>query len=107
MPSQMRNHYSQRNQEAHLQTALAFKKAANVHCPTNVCLPIVCLYELYCGRQTSQISLNSQDDDTGLEIGDDESEGTAESTILSNIGDVELDHKQEVLHLGQGLQDNS
>ena len=40
MPSQVTNHYSQKNQEAHLERALAFKKAANRHFPPNVGLPI-------------------------------------------------------------------
>jgi len=39
MPCQVRNHYSQKNQEAHLERALAFKKGANLRCPSNVCLP--------------------------------------------------------------------
>jgi hypothetical protein len=35
---QVRNHYSQKNQEAHLERALAraFKKTANSHCQSNV-----------------------------------------------------------------------
>jgi len=41
MPSQVRNHYSQKNHEAHLQRALEFKKAANLRCPSNGCLPII------------------------------------------------------------------
>jgi len=43
-PSQVRNHYSQKNQEAHHHKALAFKKGANLCCPSNVCFPscIVC-----------------------------------------------------------------
>jgi len=35
-PSQVRNHYSQKNQESHLKRALAFKKEAHLHCPSNV-----------------------------------------------------------------------
>jgi hypothetical protein len=41
MPSQVRNHYSQKNQEAHLASALAFKKEANLCFPFNDCLPII------------------------------------------------------------------
>jgi len=41
MPSQVRNHYSQKNQEVHLERALAFKKAVNLCCPSIVCLPII------------------------------------------------------------------
>jgi len=48
-PSQVRNHYSQKNPEAHLERALAFKKAANLHCLSNVCLPIICLRASCCG----------------------------------------------------------
>jgi len=48
-PSQVRNHYSQKNQETHLESAIASKKAANHHCPSNVCLPIICLGASYCG----------------------------------------------------------
>jgi hypothetical protein len=39
-PSQVRNHYSQKNQEAHLERALAFRKGANLDWPSNVCLPL-------------------------------------------------------------------
>jgi len=38
--SQVRNHYLQKNQETNLERALAFKKGANCHCPSNVCLPL-------------------------------------------------------------------
>jgi hypothetical protein len=36
--SQVRNHYSQKNQEAHLERALAraLQKTANLHCQSNV-----------------------------------------------------------------------
>jgi len=40
MPSQVRNHYSQKNQEAHLERVLTFRKAANLHCPSKDRLPI-------------------------------------------------------------------
>jgi hypothetical protein len=41
MSRQVRNYYSQKNQVAHLVRALAFKKAANFCCPSNVWLPII------------------------------------------------------------------
>jgi hypothetical protein len=40
MSRQVRNYYSQKNQVARLVRALAFKKAANFCCPSNVWLPI-------------------------------------------------------------------
>ena len=52
-----------------------------------------------------------QDDDTDQDIGDDESEGesedTGESTLSSDIEEDDLDHQQEVLHLGQARRDKS
>ena len=38
MPSHVRNYYSQKNQESHLERALVltFKKPANLHCPSNI-----------------------------------------------------------------------
>jgi len=107
MPSMVRNHYSQKNQEAHLERALAFKKAANLHCPSNVGLPIICLHASCCGRLISPISLMYQDDETDQEIGDDDSEHTRVSTLSSNIGEEDLDHQQEVLHLAQACRDKS
>ena len=53
MPSQVRNHHSQNNQEAHLERALAFQKAAIHHGPSNVWLPIICLASSYCRWQMS------------------------------------------------------
>ena len=106
-PSQLRNHYSQKNQKAHLEKALTFKKAANLHCPTNVCLPIVCLHWSYYGWLRSPISLLNQNDDTDQQIGDDDSEDTRESTLPSDIKEDNLDHQQEVLHLGQARREKS
>jgi hypothetical protein len=34
--NQVRNHYSPKNEEAHLERVLAFKKEANLHYPSNV-----------------------------------------------------------------------
>jgi len=49
----------------------------------------------------------NRDDATDQEIGDDESEYTGESTLSSDIEADDLDHQQEVLHLGQARQDKS
>jgi len=43
----------------------------------------------------------NQDDKTDQKIGDDDGEDTAESTFLSDITEDNLDHQQELLHLGQ------
>jgi len=48
-----------------------------------------------------------QDDETDQEIDDDESEDTRESTSSSNIEEDDLDHQQEVIHLGQACRDKS
>jgi len=55
----------------------------------------------------SPISILKQDDDTNQGISDDKSEDPGESTLLSDIEEDELDHHQEVLHLGQASQDKS
>jgi hypothetical protein len=39
------------------------------------------------------------------QISDDDSEDTGESTISSEIEQDDLDHQQEVLHLGQACRD--
>jgi len=91
-PSQVRNHYSQENHEAHLEKALALKNVANLHCSSNVCLPNISLRISYCGWLISPISLINQDDDTNQEIGDYDSEFTAESTLSSNIKEYDVNH---------------
>jgi len=48
-----------------------------------------------------------QDDETEQEIDDDDSEDSGESTLSSDIEEDDLDHQQEVLHLGQACQDMS
>jgi len=48
-----------------------------------------------------------QDDETGQEIGDDDSEATRESTLSSDIEADDLDLQHEVLHLGQVRQNKS
>ena len=104
-PSQVRNHYSQKNQEAHLERALTFKKATSLHCSSNVCLPIICLCQSCYGRLISPISSINQVEDSDQEIGDVESEATGESTISSDIEEHDVDHQQEVLRLRQACQD--
>jgi len=47
IPSQVRNNYWQKNQQAHLQRALVIKNAANLCYPSNVCLPNIFLREMY------------------------------------------------------------
>jgi len=49
----------------------------------------------------------NQDDETNQEIGDDDSEGTRESTSSSHIKEVNFHHQQEVLQLGQAHWDKS
>jgi len=99
-PSQVKNHYFRNNQEAHLERALAFKKAANLHCPSSVCLASICLRASYCGWLISLISIMYPDDKTYQEIGDDNSD-TGESSISSNIEEDDLDCQQVVLHPDQ------
>ena len=48
-----------------------------------------------------------QDDETDQEIHDDDSEHTGESTISSNIEEDDLNHQQQVHHLGQVRRDKS
>jgi hypothetical protein len=83
MPSQVRNHHLQNNQEAHLERALAFKTAANLQCTSNVCLPITCPPASYWGWLISLFSIMYQDDDTNQEIGDDDSADTGGFIISS------------------------
>jgi len=54
MPSQVRNHYSQMNQAGHLEWALAMKKPANLHCPSNVWPLTIWIHASYYGRLISQ-----------------------------------------------------
>jgi hypothetical protein len=80
-PGQVKNHYSLNIQEAHIDRELAFKKAANVRCLSNVCLPISYLSASYCGRVISLIPLINQVHITDQEISDDDGEVIGESTI--------------------------
>ena len=107
MSSQVRNHHSQKNQEAHLERALRFKKAANPRCPSNVCLQMICHRALSCWWLMSQISILMQDDDTKLEISDDKSEDPGETTISSDINEDYLERLQEILFPSQAHHDKS
>jgi len=106
-PSKVRNHYSQKHQEAHFERALALKKATNVDCPSHVYHPNICHRALCCGWLISLISSLTQDDDTDLEISDDESENPRVSTLSFYIEEDDLDHQQEILRLFQALRDKS
>jgi hypothetical protein len=49
----------------------------------------------------------NQDDETDLEIGNDKSESTGESTLSSDIKEDNFDDQQEVLHQSQACRDKS
>jgi len=107
IPSQVRHHYLQKNQEAHLERALKFKKAASPHCPSNICLPMLCLHVLYCRWLMSPISWLRQDDNTNLEIHNNEGKGTGESPLSSDIEEDNLDYQQVDLLLGKACRNKS
>jgi len=104
-PRQVRNLHSQKNQEAHLEWTLAFKKAANHDCPSNVCLPFFWLCALCCRLLMSPISLIQQDNDTNHEIDGNECQMTGKFTKSSDIPEDDLDQPSVVLHLGQARWD--
>ena len=58
-------------------------------------------------RPLTPISLIYQDDETEQEIDDNDREDTGLSTLSSDIEEDNLDHQQEVLHLGQVCRDKS
>jgi len=49
----------------------------------------------------------NQGDETNQEIGHNDSEDTREFTLSSNIEEDDLQHQQEVFHLGQARRDKS
>jgi len=49
----------------------------------------------------------NQHDETDQELSDDDSEDTGESTLSSDIDEDDLDHQQDVVHLGQASQNKS
>jgi hypothetical protein len=102
MPSQVRNHYSQKNQEALLERALTFNNAANLRCPSYVCLWKICHCALCCWWLLSPISLLKPDDNPNQEISYDKgkSEYPGEPTSSSAMQVDDGDHKQKLLLLG-------
>jgi len=93
-PSQVRNYYSKKNQQAHLEggLALAFNKTVNFNCPSNVWLPALSLYPLNSRWLMSLILLMKKDDGTHQEeIENEESEDTGDWTLSSNITVDNLD----------------
>jgi hypothetical protein len=105
--SQVRNHYSRKNQEAHLERALAraLQKTANLHCQSNFELQPSCIV-LEIANVRAIIHMKQDDDDTDREeISDDESEVLGESTLSSDIEEDDLDNQQEVLHLDQARRE--
>jgi hypothetical protein len=53
------------------------------------------------------ILIKQDDDDTDRKLSKDECENIGESTLSSNIEEVDLDNQQEVLHLDQAHRDKS
>jgi hypothetical protein len=53
------------------------------------------------------ILIKQDDDDTDRELSEDECEDLGESTLSSDIEEVDLDNQQEVLHLDQARRDKS
>jgi len=93
MPSQVRNDYSQKNLEAHLDSALAFNKEPNLNWTSNRYLPIILLRSLYWGWLVSLISSLQHGNNKDQEIGDDQSEGRGTSSLTSDIKDIDLDQQ--------------
>jgi hypothetical protein len=105
MPSQVRNHYSQNNQEGHIEWAYAFKQATNLHFQWYHYVWMICL-RVSCHRWgISPNSWTQQSHDTDQDNGDhddqDEYEDTRESTLSTEIGEDDFDHQQHLLLLGQ------
>jgi len=59
------------------------------------------------GWLMSLVKLLMQNDNTNQEFSNDASKDPRDPTSLSNIKEVDLDHHQEVLHLGQVCLDKS
>jgi len=106
-PCQVSNHFPPKNQEAHLERALVFKKAANVHCRSSVCLPIICDHAMCWGWLMSLVSVLEQHDNTEQKIRNDESNDPGKFTLFSDIEEDNLDHQQKVLLLGKVRWDKS
>jgi len=107
MPSQVRNDNSQKNHEAHLEGTLGFKKTAKLHCPSNDCIPMICICTSYCGWLMTPTSLVKQDVNTDREIAGGKTEDTAESTVSSDIEADNFDLQQHIQLLGKVRWDKS
>jgi len=101
MASQVRNHYSQKNHEAHLEWALAFvsrrepifiadQMFEHSTQPSSMVLDIANVW--------AKILVKQDDDDPDQEISDDVSEDPVESTLSSDIKQNDLAKQQEVFH---------
>jgi len=101
MPSQVRNHYSQSNQAAHLEWAPAFKTLANRHCPASVCLTIIGLWASYYGWLLSANSLVKKDYNINQELSDDDGQDITQFIFYCDMEEHDLDQQHEVLPLGQ------
>lgn len=99
------NDYWEKNHEAHGESAVQFKKTANVHCSSNVLLPTICLCALYCILVLIPISLMKQYGITYQEIDANKWHKSPEHAISSDIEDDNL-YQQNVLHVGPVYQVN-
>jgi len=109
--SQVRNHYSPNNQEAHHDRAhaQALMNTANHHCWSNVWTSNPA-FEYSIGDLAdiqAVIMIWQDDDDTDWVISNDESEDLGESPLSSHIEEDDLDNRQEVLHQGQARLDET
>jgi len=96
MPSKLRNTYSHKNHEVHLEWPLAFKRAAKLHCPSNICLPFICHHASYCIWPRSLNSELKHEDDTDQEIGDDKRKDTGQFAVSCDCEEEDLHNQQEV-----------
>jgi hypothetical protein len=105
----VRNHYSQWNQEPQVERALTINQGPNLPFQSTVSVPIICLPASYCRGLIYPIILRKQDEDTDLDIGNDESKGKSddmgESIVLSEIEEHDLSHQLHVLLPGQAHWD--
>ena len=110
-PSQVRNHYWQKNQDTHHERALAFTRAANLDIPSNVWLQMISRRALSSGWLLSAMSLVKQFDDTIQDICVDTTEGESkdliECTVYFDIERDNLHYQQDFLLLGEARRDKS
>jgi hypothetical protein len=100
-PRLVRNPNPYKNQTAQCQSALVFKKAANLHFPSTDRIPIMCLVASCFGWLIAWIWLMQHDADTNQHMGDDERQGECQGTWedISSCEDDDLDHPGNLLHL--------